>query len=111
MTAYSPLGAPKRPHAKPDDPVLSLNDPKLQKIAKKYGKTVPQVILRYIIQLGAIPIPKSVNKRRIEENINVFDFKLSVEDMAVLDAFNCNGRVVTSEPMFGMPHYPFDIEY
>lgn len=111
MTAYSPFASPKRPFSKKDDPVLSLKDPKLKAIGEKYGKTVAQVILRYIIQLGAIPIPKSTNKKRIKENVDVFDFKLSVDDMTVLDSFNCNGRVVYAEEMYGMPHYPFDTAY
>lgn len=111
VTAYSPFGSPKRPWAKPGDPVLHLDDSKLVKIAEKYGKTTAQVILRYIIQEGAIPIPKSSNKERIKQNIDVFDFELDDEELAVLDSFNCNGRAVPAEELKGMPHYPFDIEY
>lgn len=91
--------------------MLDLNDPKLVKIGEKYGKTTAQVILRYIVQLGAIPIPKSSNKQRIRQNIDIFDFELTDEEVAVLDSFDCNGRAVTAEEMRGMPHYPFDIEY
>lgn len=106
--AYSPLGSPTRPWAKPGDPVLNLDDPKLVKIAEKYGKTTAQVIFRYIFQLGAIPIPKSTNKKRIVENADIFDFSLSDEDMAILDTFDCNGRAVSAEELRGMPHYPFE---
>lgn len=111
MTAYSPFGSPKRPWAKPGDPVLDLNNPKLVEIGKKYGKTTAQVILRYVLQLGAIPIPKSSNKERIKQNIDIFDFELNDEEMAVLDSFNCNGRAVAAEEMKDMPNYPFNIEY
>lgn len=57
-------------------------------IGAKYGKSVAQVILRWHIQRGVVAIPKSVHKERIEENINVFDFQLSDEDMAAISAMD-----------------------
>ena len=56
--------------------------PVLTAIGKKYGKTPAQVALRWNIQRGGVVIPKSVHKDRIEQNINVWDFSLSDEDMA-----------------------------
>lgn len=56
----------------------------LVSIAGKYGKSVAQVILRWHLQRGVAAIPKSVHKERIEENINIFDFTLSAEDMAAI---------------------------
>ena len=56
--------------------------PVLTAIGKKYGKTPAQVALRWNIQRGVVVIPKSVHKDRIEQNINVWDFSLSDEDMA-----------------------------
>lgn len=53
----------------------------LTKIGEKYGKTSAQVILRWNIQRGVVVIPKSVKKERMEQNFNVWDFKLSQDDM------------------------------
>ncbi|UAL53245.1 aldo/keto reductase [Bacillus sp. OVS6] len=53
----------------------------LVSIAEKYNKSVAQVVLRWLTQRGVVAIPKSVRKERIEENINIFDFELSPEDM------------------------------
>ncbi|KAJ8968127.1 hypothetical protein NQ314_000604 [Rhamnusium bicolor] len=112
VTAYSPFGSPARPWAKPTDPVVSLTDPKLVEIGKKYGKTSSQVILRYLIQAGTIPIPKSSNKDRIKQNIEVFDFELSPEDIAVVESYNCDGRAVHAEELKESPDYPFrDVEF
>lgn len=56
----------------------------LLSIAGKYGKSVAQVILRWLVQRDIVVIPKSVRKERMEENINIFDFELSPEDMELI---------------------------
>ncbi|MEW6526061.1 MAG: aldo/keto reductase [Spirochaetota bacterium] len=61
----------------------------LVSLAQKHGRSVAQIILRWLVQRGVVAIPKSVHKERIIENINIFDFELSFEDMdriAALDA-------------------------
>ncbi|WP_304458688.1 aldo/keto reductase [Alicyclobacillus sendaiensis] len=55
--------------------------PVLVEIASRHGKTVAQVVLRWLIQRGVVVIPKSVHPERIEENFNVFDFELSADEM------------------------------
>jgi diketogulonate reductase-like aldo/keto reductase len=61
----------------------------LRSIAEQHGKSIAQVILRWLTQRGVVAIPKSVRKERMAENFNVFDFELSAEDMntiATLDS-------------------------
>lgn len=60
----------------------------LNEIAKKYGKTVAQVVLRWNTQRGVVIIPKSINKNRIEENFNIWDFSLSEEDMTAINTLD-----------------------
>lgn len=59
----------------------TFDNPVIDEIAKKYGKTPAQVMLRWHIQRGIVVIPKSTHIERMEENFNVFDFTLSDEDM------------------------------
>jgi len=54
----------------------------LQAIADKHGKTIGQVVLRWVIQLGIIALAKTVRKERMTENLAVFDFELDMDDMA-----------------------------
>lgn len=96
ITAYSPLSSLDRPWAKPDEPQL-LDDVKLRQIANKYKKTPVQIVLRYQVQRGNITIVKSLTKSRIEENMHIFDFELTPEDMRYIGSLECNGRTCRFE--------------
>jgi len=107
VTAYSPLGSPNRPWVTKDDPVL-LEDPKIVGLAKKYNKTPAQILIRYQIQRGHTVIPKSVTKERIASNFQVFDFQLTPEDVALINTFECNGRICPMTGAVGHPYHPFE---
>ncbi|CAG9574060.1 unnamed protein product [Danaus chrysippus] len=94
VIAFSPLGSPDRPWAKPSDPVL-FQDKRLQPIADKHQKSLVQVLLRYAIDRGLVVIPKSSIREQIEENYNVFDFQLTAEDLTYIRSLECNFRFCT----------------
>lgn len=74
VEAYSPNGNGKL-----------LKDDTLLKIAEKYGKSVAQICIRWTLQHGTLPLPKSVTPEYIKENTEVFDFEISDEDMQTID--------------------------
>ncbi len=84
VQAYSPVARM--------DPKL-VNHPVLVELSIKYKKTVPQIILRWDVQKGIIAVPKSGNKNRIKENIDIFDFELIQDEMLQIDSINENYRV------------------
>ncbi|MFE5299013.1 aldo/keto reductase [Streptomyces sp. NPDC056632] len=65
-----------------------LEEPVLREIAARYGKSTAQVVLRWHLQLGNVVIPKSVTPARIRENIDVFDFALSADEMTAVAALD-----------------------
>ncbi|MBQ8997432.1 MAG: aldo/keto reductase [Clostridium sp.] len=65
-------------------------------LAEKYKKTIAQIILRWHLQRGVIPIPKSSNEERIKENLNIFDFELSNDDIKTIDLLNEGDNVSVS---------------
>lgn len=67
----------------------------VNEIAASHGKTGGQVMLRWALQHGTIPIPKSTHPSRIKENFEVFDFELSGEEMQALDNLSSGGFIVT----------------
>lgn len=82
LECYSPLTRGKK-----------FSDAKLVNLSKKYGKSPAQILIRWTLQHNLVVIPKSQRKERIIENANVFDFKLSPDDLNAMDYFNENFRV------------------
>ena len=81
LEAWSPLGSG-----------ACLHIPGIQMIADKYHKSTAQIILRWLLQRHIVVLPKSVHKERIEENIDLFDFELTKEEMEIMNALNQNKR-------------------
>ena len=65
-----------------------LQDQTLRNVAMKYGKTPAQILLRYLLHIGVVVIPKTVNKNRMIENISIFNFKLSDQDIKLLSTLD-----------------------
>lgn len=77
IQAYSPLTRGNR-----------LHDDILVRLGQKYGKSPAQILIRWNLQEGTVPIPKANKKQDLEENINVFDFTIDDEDMKILNSLN-----------------------
>lgn len=76
-----------------------LKDPSLQAIAERLGKSIPQVILRWHYQLGTIAVPKASSVERQRENLSLFDFALSADDLAVIARLaSPTGRINNQDP-------------
>ena len=82
IEAYSPLGTGK-----------VFASPAMAALSAKYEKSIAQICIRWSLQMGFLPLPKSVTKERIQENLDVFDFELNGEDVALIaDLKNCCGE-------------------
>jgi diketogulonate reductase-like aldo/keto reductase len=80
LEAYSPLGTGRH-----------VSDERVRGIAERVGRTPAQVLLRWCVQRELVVLPKSTHRDRIQENAQIFDFTLSDEDMAALDALDTTG--------------------
>jgi len=65
-----------------------LNDDKIGAMAARYGKTPAQLLIRWNLQLGVVPLPKANQVRHQRDNLNVFDFAISTQDMTRLNGLN-----------------------
>jgi len=80
-------------------------NPVLTQIGSKYGKTAAQVALRFLMQSDVVVIPKSVHKDRMQQNFDLFDFTLSAEDMAAIEALD------SGESLFFSHYDPKTVEW
>jgi diketogulonate reductase-like aldo/keto reductase len=91
--AWSPIGGVKRYWVQDPNAIQDpLVHPTVTDLATKYGKTPAQIVLRWQIEHGNSAIPKSVRPERIAENIAIFDFALTKDEVAAIDALDINGR-------------------
>ena len=86
VTAYSPLAQGKVFH-----------DMRIIALAEKYGKNPGQLTLRWLVQKGCAVIPKASEKIRLVENMSIFDFEISGEDMRILDSLKPQKRMVNAD--------------
>jgi diketogulonate reductase-like aldo/keto reductase len=68
----------------------------LVRLAKKYNRSTEQILIRYCLQKGWVPLPKSDDPEQIAQSVNVYDFKISQEDMVTLDGLDrgASGAIV-----------------
>ncbi|XP_043359088.1 1,5-anhydro-D-fructose reductase-like isoform X2 [Dermochelys coriacea] len=113
LIAYSPLGGPALPCTREkNSPMPLLENPTVNEIAQKHGKTSAQVLIRFHLQRGIATIPKSVTPSHIVENAEVYDFQLKHKEIQMLEGLNCNTRFIKWK-LLGMEthkHFPFSDE-
>lgn len=95
--AYAPLGQGRANEM--------FSEPAVKALAEKYGKTPAQVLLRFLVQSDVAVIPKSVHTERIRENIDIFDFELTGDEMLSLQALD------KAAPMIGNHEVPEKVEF
>ena len=81
------------------------NNPVLKKIGEKYGKSVAQTALRFLLQSDVVLIPKSTHKNRMEENFNIFDFSLTDDEMKEIEGLD------TGNSLFFSHYDPATVEW
>ncbi len=109
--AWSPLGGINvyRP-ADPNDVRNPLDDPTIVELAERHGKTPAQVVLRWHIEHEISTIPKSVKPHRIEENIDVFDFSLTPDEVAAIDSLDTGVRGGPDPETIDRARFPLTVE-
>ncbi|XP_050388937.1 aldo-keto reductase family 1 member A1 isoform X1 [Patella vulgata] len=105
ITSYGSLGSPGRPDRLKEatEPVL-LEDPLIKQLAIKYKKTPGQVLLRSLTQRNILVIPKSTNPDRIQQNFQIFDFKLTEAELKQIDGINKEHRYFNMKEASGLGH-------
>lgn len=110
--AWAPIGGTylRNRNAVTNGADTPLQHPLITELAGKYGKTPAQVVLRWHLDHGSSAIPKSVHAQRIVENFDVFDFTLTAEEIAQIDALDTGVRAGGNPETFTADSYPTDID-
>lgn len=105
VMAFCPLYAPYRNFY--DTNVF--NDATINDLTQKHNKQHTQITLRYLMQRGIVPIPKSDKALHLRQNFNVFDFELDSDDMQMIDQMNANKRGIKYFVAKSFKEYPFRV--
>ncbi|ENN70660.1 1,5-anhydro-D-fructose reductase [Dendroctonus ponderosae] len=116
VTAYSPLGNPglKKLFDKLGKQIELpniLNNPTVERLAKKHNKSNAQILLRHLVQKGISTIPKSTNPARLRQNLDIFNFKLDEQDLVDMNGLDTGARLLDFLIFNGIknhPEYPFN---
>lgn len=131
LTAYAPL---TRPHRTAEGQQTALTDPLVIEIGQRHSKSPAQICLKYLvsathfnyklickyyiklfslkqIQIGTVPIPKSSNKQRIAENLDLFDFELTSNELEAMQQLDINLRMCPFSPDENHKYFPFKAEF
>ncbi|XP_049315094.1 1,5-anhydro-D-fructose reductase [Bactrocera dorsalis] len=84
------------------------NNPKILCLAKKYGKSAVEILIRYQVQRGNVVMAKTTQKDHMIQNVMIESFKLCRKDVEILDLMNCNFRSKTLAYASGHPYHPFE---
>ncbi|TKW38301.1 hypothetical protein SEVIR_1G105800v4 [Setaria viridis] len=104
VTAHTPLGG-STANAELFGSLPGLDDPVIKELAEKYGKTPAQLVLRWGLQKNTVVIPKTSKVERLQENLEVFDFDISDEDMEEMKAIDKNHRTNQPAKFWGIDVY------
>ena len=110
--SWSPIGGvySRNPKAAPESAKSPLEHPVMLRISTKYRKTPAQIVMRWHIDHGLSAIPKSVRPERISENIDIFDFALTTDEMAEIDALDSGIRAGADPEQVNAGTWPIKIE-
>ncbi len=103
VTGYSPLANPTR--AKEHNQTILLEEPQVVAIGKNHSKSPAQIVLRWAIQRNTIVIPKSLSPDNLKQNIDIYDFELSTEEMDTLNKLDKKMRVVDPYEWWKIPYF------
>ncbi|XP_075711917.1 estradiol 17 beta-dehydrogenase 5-like isoform X2 [Rhinoderma darwinii] len=111
LVAYGVLGSTRDVNWIDQTAPILLEDPVLNAIAKKRGRSPAQVAMRHMLQRGIVVLAKSFKPERIKQNLEVFEFELSEEEIKILNGLNQNRRFVDISQWKDHPKFPFHEEY